>query len=71
MTYSIVNDETGREFTFPTEAKYEAALDWYNATTKKAAIEFCAARGINLLKNDTTLVDDWADAAMECWANSK
>lgn len=77
--FTITNDETGASFEFPSEAAYEAALDWYNATDKEAVIAFCKARGVDLVEptddpyyaDGRKLVDDWADRAMHCYATSE
>ena len=79
MTYTITNDDTGAVFSFASEGAYEAAMDWYNATSKNDIIAYCEAGGVSLdeattdpyYKNGVKLVSDWADRAMQFWATNQ
>lgn len=65
----ITNDDTGRTFTFASDAAYAAAHGWYSRTEKDDIVSFCLARGVALTQGKSSrLVDDWADIAMELWA---
>lgn len=68
MAHKIINNETGRAFAFESEAAWETAMDWYNATPKAEIIKFCELNGLALGEptgSGLTLIDDWAEAAME------
>jgi hypothetical protein len=73
MTFIIKNDETGRAFSFASEAAYDAALDWYNSASnsKAAMVTFCAERGIDLMEGPGQLIADWENVAMETFATAK
>lgn len=76
MTFSYTNEDTGNEYSFPSEDAYEAALEWYNKTAKSDIIIFCERRGVSLdeptedpyYKNGVKLVADWHDIAMQAYA---
>jgi len=72
MNYVTTNPDTGRRFKFASHEAYERALDWYNATSKAEIIEYVRdndlAGACNIHADADTVVEDWADAAMELWS---
>lgn len=74
MAFTITHEETGRISRFRDEDAYEAALAWYNDSSKRALLDFYenhddAPLGeIYADENCTKLADDWADVVMEMYA---
>jgi len=65
--FTITNDETGAVYRFPSEAAYEASLNFYNDNSKEALIAWYIVtddEGTGAIWADadcTTLAPDWAD----------
>ena len=55
---------------FPSEEAFDAAQEWYNATTKKKMITYCQHRNVRLddPTDETALLNCWADLAMATYA---
>lgn len=54
---------------FPTEERYEQAMEWYNSQSKKQKINYCKERSFYLMsRKKNTLLEHWADLAMAVWA---
>ncbi|PWC98058.1 hypothetical protein [Azospirillum sp. TSO5] len=74
-TITITNSDTGNSFTFASRGVHEAAMDWYNATSKADLIAYYEANGGDIAsfwadESHTRLVEDWADRVMELWARN-
>ncbi len=66
--FEITHPETNRTFIFGSEDAHDTAEKWYNSTTKTDIVAFCAERGLELSETKDTLIEDWALAAMELYA---
>lgn len=64
-----IKTDSGKSYTYPSIAAYEAAEAWYGRTAKEDIIAFCGAHGVDLRAGDR-MVDDWADIAMACYARA-
>ena len=80
MPYEVTHEETGRVSVYPDAATYEAAWDWFEATSEPDVIAWYTAgdRATNKPPRDeiwtdedrTALAADWADVvtAAHAWA---
>lgn len=69
----ITNQDTDNAFTFSSQDAYEAAMEWYNATSKADLIAYYEANGGSISAfwaddSRETLSADWADCVMELYA---
>lgn len=75
MTFTITNENTGRQHSFVSEDAYEVANWWYNNTSKARIVDFCRSHGIELEQatddpafSGRRLIEGWEDCAMELFA---
>jgi hypothetical protein len=67
MTITIINEDTGAVYEFPSQEAFDAALDFYNDTSKADLIAWYIANdtacdgAIWADADCTTLAADWAD----------
>ena len=60
----------GNMVPFPSEDAFDAAQEWYNATTKKKMITYCQHRNVCLddPNDETALLSCWGTIAMATYA---
>ena len=70
MFWVELDGTDGATLPFPSETAFDAAIDWYNITPKKAQIKYCLERRIDLddPSDAGRLVPYWADLSMAVYA---
>lgn len=77
-TVTITDPDTGRGYTFPSDACYEEALDWFDTTPQDDLLawwgRYSADRAGGAIgeiwadESSSTLVSDWRNVIMATWA---
>ena len=70
MFWINLDGTDGATLPLPSEAAFDAAIDWYNSTPKKVQIRYCLERRVDLgdPRNARKLVPYWADMSMAVYA---